>query len=295
MHHHTLYYNKTLIHLLMLRVRHDKQHQSRAVMWHWNLSNAAWCFLHVLTVLPERHPVSAPLVCKCLTSHHRGLWCSCWLQRCSWEGCMSNQSGKRQSAKREKVESSKTTGGAENATGLKEQWQNRIVCMESWKSTLHDFFRIHWRLKVAEQQIVSVFPFTANPYRRLISLWNRDGSWHNFSSLALFFFLSLFLSTLSLSTSPLLKVAACVKSQYVVIGVSINHSDMPRSLISGESLFGKTQRSREINFLCLNWPTAQSKEIVPILILLSGILGNVLLYYVWVYMWEGTVKTACVQ
>lgn len=124
------------------------------------------------------------------------------LQRCSWEGCMSNQSGKRQSAKREKVESSKTTGGAENATGLKEQWQNRIVCMESRKSTLHDFFRIHWRLKVAEQQIVSVFPFTANPYRRLISLWNRDGSWHNFSSLALFFFLSpFFVHTLPLHLS----------------------------------------------------------------------------------------------
>lgn len=190
MHHHTLYYNKTLIHLLMLRVCHDKQHQSkgcnvalRPKQCRLMFSSCPHC-----AGLPERHPVSAPLVCKCLTSHHRGLWCSCWLQRCSWEGCMSNQSGKRQSAKREKVESSKTTGGAENATGLKEQWQNRIVRMESRKSTLHDFFRIHWRLKVAEQQIVSVFPFTANPYRRLISLWNRDGSWHNFSSLALFFF-----------------------------------------------------------------------------------------------------------
>lgn len=34
------------------------------------------------TGLPQRHPVPAPLVCKRLPSHHTGLWCSCWWQRC---------------------------------------------------------------------------------------------------------------------------------------------------------------------------------------------------------------------
>lgn len=247
--------------------------------------------------LPERHPVSAPLVCKCLTSHHRGLWCSCWLQRCSWEGCMSTQSGKRQrkegeggeledyrrkllSWKRHRTEGAMTKSNSmygitekyaawflQNPVKVKSRRAANCLCISIYHKSIQEAY-----FPVEQRWILTQFFF-----------------------FDFIFFLSLFLPTLSLSTSALLKVAACVKSQYVVIGVSINHSDMPRSLISGESLFGKTQRSREINFLCLNWPTAQSKGIVPILILLSGFLANVILHYVWVYMWEGTVKTACVQ
>lgn len=57
----------------------DNRHQCRALMWcckaEW------WCLMFSpcphCAGLPERHPVPAPLVCKRLTSHHTGLWCSC--------------------------------------------------------------------------------------------------------------------------------------------------------------------------------------------------------------------------
>lgn len=57
------------------------QCQSRVIMWCRETDECRPMFsLHPHHPgLPERHPT--PLVCKRLTSHHAGLWCSCWWQR----------------------------------------------------------------------------------------------------------------------------------------------------------------------------------------------------------------------
>lgn len=63
------------------------------------------------------------------------------------------------------------------------KWKENDAALQ--KETLR---RHRCGLKVAGQQIVSLFLLTANPYGSLISLWGRNESCCNYSSLPSFFF-----------------------------------------------------------------------------------------------------------
>lgn len=122
------------------------------------------------------------------------------------------------------------------ATVLEVLWENPKLKYLKCAAQIYNVSSESIKVYKSQHAKLSVFLFTANPYGSFISPWNWDGSDLIFALIP------------PSSTSSLLTVSVLVKSQYVVIGASINHPVKGKvSLISGESLFETTLRSGKIN------------------------------------------------